>query len=153
MHPIIKRYSPLGVIIFLSLILAFTRPTPYMHGVMGYTFVFLALFKLLDIQGFAELFQRYDLLAKRLKTYAYFYPFIELSLGLGYLCHIHHPFFYIMTAGLMGFGGLGILWALWNKKATTCACMGSQIALPLGAVSALENGVMTLMALMLLMKL
>ena len=52
----------------------------YMLQFMGVAFLILATLKLIDIKGFASMFQQYDLLAKRSRHYALVYPFIELTL-------------------------------------------------------------------------
>jgi hypothetical protein len=54
-----------------------------MHDFMGFSLVEFSMFKFFNIEGFADGFQMYDLLAKPLRPYAYLYPFMELGLGLG----------------------------------------------------------------------
>ena len=57
----------------------------WMHDFMGFFVVVFSMFKFFNMEGFADGFQMYDLLAKPFQPYAYVYPFIELALGLGYL--------------------------------------------------------------------
>ena len=59
----------------------------WMHDFMGFFLVVFSMFKFFNLEGFADGFHMYDLLAKPFRPYAYIYPFIELALGLGYLAH------------------------------------------------------------------
>jgi hypothetical protein len=55
-----------------------------MHYFMGLFLVIYSMFKIFDLSGYADGFEMYDLLAKRVRAYAYVYPFVELALGLAY---------------------------------------------------------------------
>ena len=67
----------------------------WMHDFMGFFLVVFSMFKLFDLEGFADGFQMYDPLARPIRPYAYLYPFVELGLGLGYLAHWQPHVIYI----------------------------------------------------------
>lgn len=150
-------YIPLMVIVALALLAACAKQYAYMagadwdwmrwmHDFMGFFLVVFSMFKFFDMQGFADGFQMYDLLAKPFRPYAYVYPFIELGLGLGYLSHWHPTVIYSATIGVMVFGSLGVINALRKGLDLKCACMGSILKVPLSTVALLENVGMAAMA-------
>jgi hypothetical protein len=49
-------------------------------------FLVFSFFKMLDINGFADSYSMYDIVAKKLKAWGYIYVFVELALGLA-LCY------------------------------------------------------------------
>src|SRR5690606_11421353 len=59
-----------------------------MRAFMAGFFLVFAGFKLLDLKGFVEGYSTYDLLAQRIKSYGYIYPFLELGLGLLFLVQL-----------------------------------------------------------------
>jgi hypothetical protein len=108
--------------------------------------VIFSMFKLFDLRGFADGFQMYDLLAKPFRSYAYVYPFIELSLGLGYLAAWNLPVVYGATIAVMLFGALGVVRALRKGLDLHCACMGTVLKVPLSTVALTEDLGMAAMA-------
>lgn len=122
-----------------------------MQDFMGFFFILFAFFKFLDIRGFADNFAKYDLLAMRMREYAYVYPFLELGLGVAYLMLWNIQVTAILTVILMGFGALGVIKAKRDGKNLKCGCMGSVINLPLSTITIVENVGMAAMALMILL--
>lgn len=122
------------------------RPLRWMHDFMGFFLLIFALLKLFDLSGFADGFQKYDLLAKRSRRYALAYPFIELALGLGYLAFWRPTTVYLATMIVLGFGALGVISALARGLDLKCACMGSALKVPLSTVALVEDIVMFAMA-------
>jgi YHS domain-containing protein len=154
-----QDYIPLMVIIVLAVLASFAKQVHYgagwigmawMHDFMGFFLVMFSMFKFFDLEGFADGFQMYDLLAKPVRGYAYVYPFLELGLGLGYLSHWQPIFVYIATIVLLGFGSLGVLRALAKGLDLECACMGTVLKVPLSTVALLEDLGMALMAAVML---
>lgn len=118
----------------------------WMHDFMGLFLMIFALLKLFDLSGFADGFQMYDLLAKRMRTYALTYPFIELALGLGYLARWQPVLVYVVTVMVLLFGASGVMVALKRGLDVHCACMGNILKVPLSTVALVEDGGMALMA-------
>jgi hypothetical protein len=113
---------------------------------MGFFLVVFSMFKFFDMEGFADGFQMYDLLAKRFRPYAYVYPFIELCLGLGYLSHWRPLVVYLTTIIVLTFGSIGVLRALFKGLDIECACMGTVLHVPLSTVALIEDLGMAAMA-------
>ena len=110
------------------------------------------MFKLFDLEGFADGFQMYDLLAKSVRPYAHMYPFIELALGLGYLAHWQPKLIYSATVIVMTFGALGVIRALTKRLDIECACLGTVLRVPLSTVALTEDLGMAAMAAVMLVK-
>ena len=104
------------------------------------------MFKFFDMEGFSDGFQMYDLLAKRVRIYAYVYPFIELGLGLGYLSYWRPIVIYSATIFVLTFGSIGVLRALFKGLDIECACMGTVLHVPLSTVALVEDLGMVAMA-------
>ena len=117
---------------------------------MGGFFLAFSFFKLLDLAGFADAFQSYDVLAKRSWVYGYAYPFIELALGVAYLIGFQPVFTNSATLAVMLLGLIGVSQALLQKRRIQCACLGTVFNLPMSTVTFIEDGVMAVMALAML---
>jgi len=153
-------YIPLMVIVALTLLAACAKQYAYsggwdwmtwMHDFMGFFLVVFSMFKFFDLEGFADGFHMYDLLARPLRPYGYVYPFIELSLGLGYLAHWQPAVIYTATIIVMIFGSLGVFNALRKGLDLECACMGTVLKVPLSTVALVEDLGMAAMGAAMLM--
>ena len=153
-----QDYIPLIVIVALTVLAACAKQFAYgrwdwmnwMHDFMGFFLVVFSMFKFFDMEGFADGFQMYDLLAKPFRPYAYIYPFIELCLGLGYLSHCQPKLIYLATIIVLTFGSIGVVRALLKGLDIECACMGTVLHVPLSTVALLEDLGMALMAAIML---
>lgn len=149
-----KDYLPLAVIVSLTFLAACAKQADYgawvwmrwMDDFMGFFLVVFSMFKFFDLPGFADGFQKYDLLAKPFRPYAYFYPFIELGLGLAYLAHWRPAAVYTATIAVMAWGALGVVRALAQGLNVRCACLGTVLKVPLSTVALFENIGMAVMA-------
>lgn len=148
----VKPYQPLLVMALLvalsTLLLSARFHLHWMPLFMGLFLLNFSMFKLFDITGFAKSFAMYDIVAQRSRHYALAYPFVELALACGYLTHWHLPTVNMITIIIMGIGLIGIVRNQRSKSTTKCACMGSLLNVPVGAVTIIENTAMILMALM-----
>ena len=113
---------------------------------MGISLSMLASLKLMDLDAFAESFEKYDLITQRLKPYAKVYPFAELAIGLGFLAGIA-PLATGIGSLAVGVSGIAsVVKAVYiDKLALNCACVGGNSKAPLGVVSFAENAIMALM--------
>lgn len=153
-----KRYRPLIVLVALALLTMGAKQIHYgewdatsaMMDFMGVFLLIFAMLKLFDVGGFADGFQKYDLLAKRSRGYALLYPFLELALALGYLSRWEPTIVLGATVCLMTFGAIGVFRALAKGLDLRCACMGSSLDVPLSTVAVVEDVGMAAMATMLL---
>jgi hypothetical protein len=155
-----RDYIPLMVIIALTALAAGAKEVSHgdwsggrwMQNFMGFFLVVFSMFKFFDLNGFADGFQMYDLLAKPFRPYAYVYPFLELALGLGYLSGWRPEIVYIATIVLLLWGAAGVITALAKGLDLECACMGTILHVPLSTVALLEDlGMATMAAAMLVM--
>ncbi len=102
------------------------------------------------MNGFAEGYSTYDLLAKKYFNYGYIYPFFELFLGLAYLTHVASPLLHVFTFILMTFSGIGVAIKIAKKEVFQCACLGTFLKVPLTKVTLIEDFGMAIMALLML---
>ena len=153
-------YRPLIVLISITMLGSAAKQAHYgtgwstmnwMADFMGFFLVVFAMFKLFDLSGFADGFQKYDLLAMQCRPYALAYPILELLLGLGYLARWQPVVVLSATVILLSFGALGVLGALIKGLDLNCACMGTALNVPLTTVALTEDLGMAGMALAMLL--
>ena len=117
---------------------------------MGLFYIVFSFFKLLDLKGFPASFSMYDPLAKAIPAYGWVYPFIELALGLCFLMRFQITVALILTLVILGITTIGVTRTLLDKKAITCACLGTALKLPMTEATFIENALMIVMALVML---
>ena len=122
----------------------------WMNYFMAGFFITFSFFKFLDLRAFADSYSMYDLLAKRVRTYGFVYPFIELAMGIAYLTHFAPNSTYIATIVVMGFSSLGVIQSVLDKKKIKCACLGAVFNLPMTTVTIIEDLLMVAMAVFML---
>lgn len=113
---------------------------------MGVFFLTFATFKFIGYQMFTIMFAGYDIIAKRIKLYAYAYPVIELFLAILYLGNLLPSSREYLTVIVMGVGTIGVWQEVKKRSGIHCACLGNVIKLPLSTVSLVEDVAMGLMA-------
>lgn len=137
----------LGAVLLLAWVTqAWAASTMMRHFMAGFFLVF-SFFKLLDLRGFVEAYRGYDLVAKSIRSWAWAYPFIELTLGVAYLTGLMPITTNVATFVIMAVGAVGVLKALLNKRAIRCACLGTALNLPMTTVTLIEDISMAAMAL------
>ncbi len=152
----IKQLKPLfiilGYISVTSILLNFRNwnSTNAMLDFMGLFYIIFSFFKILDIKGFTTSFKMYDPLAKKITTYGYIYPFIEILLGLMFLTRIEVNIALLITIIILGITSVGVTQTLLNKKTINCACLGTTLKLPMTEATFIENAIMIIMAIILL---
>jgi len=153
----IADYWPLISLVLVSAVAAFALMlgvkgsyVKWMHYFMGFFLFQFSLLKIFNLKSFADGFQMYDILAKRNRTYAYFYPLIELLLGFAYFAFFVPIVTYIVTILVMCFGAVGVFMALKKGLDIYCPCMGSILKVPLSTVTLVEDLGMAIMAFVML---
>lgn len=157
----IGDYWPLFCLVAVTLLAGFALAAGFgtitmrtvMHGYMGVFLCVFALLKLFDLEGFTDGFHMYDLLAKRVRSWGYVYPFVELTLGLAYLAFVAPVVVYVATIVVFLFGSAGVVLALREGLDIDCPCMGNILSVPLSTVSLTEDLAMAAMAAALLVTL
>ena len=158
-EPAMKTYWPLILvfifIIGISVVASFRNGgfnlMPWMNYFMGGFFIAFSFFKFLDIKGFADSYSTYDLLAVRVRSYGFVYPFIELALGLAYITVFAPVVTNIVTIIVMGFSSLGPIRSVMQKRKIQCACLGAVFKLPMSTVTILEDLLMVAMAVLMIL--
>lgn len=150
----IETYKPIilifffigGVSLFTSLHEGNIVWMVFMNTFMAGFFLVFSFFKFLDLKGFASSYTMYDIVAKRIPTYAYVYPFLELGLGILYLTSFNPTFTNLSTIVVMGVSSIGVIDSVLNKKKIQCACLGGVFNLPMSTVTIIEDLLMVGMA-------
>ena len=117
-----------------------------MGNFMGAFFLAFAFFKLLDLQGFADNYRSYDVVARQIPAYGYVYPFIELFLGIAYVTNFQPFATNLVTLVVMSVSSIGVIQSLLLKRQIRCACLGTVFNLPMSTVTLVEDGLMVAMA-------
>jgi cation transport ATPase len=147
-------YKPI-VLIFAYIssiaIIAATRQNTFnwmqaMNVFMAGFFLTFSFFKMLDLEGFAESYSMYDIVAKKIKAWGYIYAFVELALGIAYATNVQPVFTNIVTLVVMGVSIVGVLQSVINKRKIKCACLGAVFNLPMSTVTIIEDGLMIVMS-------
>lgn len=121
-------------------------PMRAMNHFMAGFFLFFSFFKFLNLEKFADAFATYDIVAKRSRTYALAYPFVELGLGVAFALGVYPLWANALTAVLMIVGSVGVWLVLKRKGTIQCACLGTIFNLPMTKITLFENGLMLAMA-------
>lgn len=122
----------------------------FMNNFMAGFFIVFSFFKFLNLKAFAESYAMYDLLAMKIPTYGFIYPFIELGLGLAYLTSFQPQFTNWATVIIMGFSSIGVIQSVVDKRKIRCACLGTVFNLPMSTVTIIEDLLMVGMAILML---
>ncbi|MGS0534524.1 MauE/DoxX family redox-associated membrane protein [Pseudoalteromonas sp. SaAl2] len=142
-------YTPVAAIFTVTLLLscAFSLaaevPMLSMSNLMLFvalSMAILAIQKLQDLYSFSNSFITYDLLAMRVVSYAYVYPFIEAYVAVGMIAQL--PVYTVAPFSLLigGVGALSVIKAVYiDKRELKCACVGGDSNVPLGFISLTEN--------------
>ncbi len=154
----LKKLLPLFLIFFYLTISALIinrdhfNYDDFMYDFMGLFYIVFSFFKFLDYKNFPKSFAMYDPLAKLFSIYGWFYPFIEVILGLFLLMRLNIQFSLITTVIILSITTIGVTKSLINKNAIQCACLGTLLKLPMTKATFIENIIMLSMAIYMLIK-
>lgn len=133
-----------------------TSISDLVHGwMLDFMAAFFLLFgglKVINIKGFAEMYKKYDIIAKRFPVWGYVYAVLEVVLGILYFTRTELFLASVVTAVVMTIATIGVYQKLQKKEETSCACLGGFFKVPITWLTFVENVVMILMALMYIMK-
>jgi hypothetical protein len=111
----------------------------------GYFLIFGAL-KVSNWSAFVHSYRKYDWLAVQSKTYAWFYPALEVLLGAAYYFDIWSFWLNIFVLALMLEKAVSVFLAIKAKKISKCACLGGRFSIPITYVTVFEDFAMAAMA-------
>jgi copper chaperone CopZ len=120
------------------------------HFMAGFFLVF-SFFKLLNLQGFAESYSMYDVVAKKWNMWGYLYAFVELALGIAFLTAFNPIITNAVTFLVMTISIIGVLQSVLNKRKIKCACLGAVFNLPMSTITIIEDALMILMSAVMLL--
>lgn len=122
----------------------------FMRVFMSGFFLTFSFFKMLDLNGFADSYAMYDVVAKKIRNWGYIYAFIELGLGLAFALNFQPVFTNAFTAIVMSVSLIGVLQSVLNKQKIQCACLGAVFNLPMSTVTIIEDALMIIMSVAML---
>jgi copper chaperone CopZ len=125
--------------------------TRWMEHFMAGFFLVFSFFKMLNLQGFAETYSTYDIVAKKWNGWGYVYAFIELALGIAFLIGFNPLITNGVTFVVMSLSIIGVLQSVMNKRKIRCACLGAVFNLPMSTVTIIEDALMIAMSFIMLM--
>jgi cation transport ATPase len=117
-----------------------------MRVFMAGFFLVFSFFKMLNLEGFADSYIMYDVIARKFRIWAYLYAFIELGLGLAFALNIYPVITNVITLLVMSISIIGVLQTVLNKRSIRCACLGAVFNLPMSTVTIIEDGLMIMMS-------
>ncbi|QJD94998.1 heavy-metal-associated domain-containing protein [Mucilaginibacter robiniae] len=117
-----------------------------MRVFMAGFFLVFSFFKMLNLDGFADSYAMYDVIARRFKSWGYIYALLELALGLAYATDFSPVLTNTVTLVVMTVSIIGVLQTVLNKKVIRCACLGAVFNLPMSTVTIVEDGLMIVMS-------
>lgn len=120
------------------------------HFMAGFFLVF-SFFKLLNLQGFADSYSMYDVIAKKWNGWGYVYAFIELALGIAFLTGFNPILTNSITFAVMSVSIIGVLQSVFNKRKIKCACLGDVFNLPMSTITIIEDALMIAMSAVMLL--
>ena len=135
-----------------STVLGFDEMVAMRVFMAGFFLVF-SFFKLLNLEGFADSYAMYDVIARKFKAWGYIYALIELGLGIAYAANFNPVATNLITLIVMLVSIIGVLQSVLNKKAIKCACLGAVFNLPMSTVTIIEDGLMIAMSAVMLLSL
>ncbi|HET8962607.1 MAG TPA: cation transporter [Chitinophagales bacterium] len=141
-----------GITLVIQSVSGFFNWMQWMNQFMAGFFLVFSFFKLLNLSGFAESYAMYDIVAKRIKGYAYLYAFIELGLGIAYLTNLNPFVTNLITTIVMSVSIVGVLQSVMNKQKIKCACLGDVFNLPMSTITIIEDALMIGMSLTMIIK-
>ena len=108
-------------------------------NIMGTILILFGVLKLYNINKFASIFQKYDIISKVIPIYSYIYPFLEIYLGLNFITNTNIKYTQFLTKNLMLISILSVIMSLHLGEKLRCGCMGSFFHIPLSYVTISEN--------------
>ncbi|QEC76815.1 heavy-metal-associated domain-containing protein [Mucilaginibacter ginsenosidivorax] len=114
-------------------------------------FLVFSFFKLLDVEGFADSYAMYDVVARKWHGWGRLYVFIELGLGLAFAFNFTPYIVNIVTIVIMSISLIGVLKSVVSKQQIRCACLGAVFNLPMSTVTIIEDGLMIAMGVTMLL--
>lgn len=118
---------------------------------MWWFFVAVSLLKLLDLKWFVGAYAQYDLIAMKIPSRWWIYPFVELAIWVGFLLHLQVQWIALVTLILMTIWTIWVARKLMKHEQFQCACLGTKLNIPLTNLTLVEDLLMWVMSMMILL--
>ena len=118
-----------------------------LRNYMGLIFIIFGILKLYDLNKFVDIFSKYDIISNKYKIYSYFYPFIEIIIGILFLKNVKINITIFITILLMLISIISVLLSLFKGLNLRCGCLGSFFHIPLSYITLSENIIMLIMSI------
>ncbi len=135
-----------GISLIMELVNNTFQWQSWMEHFMAGFFLTFSFFKLLNIEGFADSYAMYDVIAKKIRVWGYIYPFVELMLGIAYLTSFSPVYTNMVTFLIMSISMIGVLQSVLAKRKIKCACLGAVFDLPMSTITIIEDLAMIAMS-------
>jgi len=142
----LKDYLPIIYIYLFSFFVSLTLWIYYSYSFRYSLLIFLGSFSLVfsvlkfyNYKGFIESFMEYDFISKKIRFYAYSFPFFEFAFGIAFVLRAEVFLLEIFCLLFFSLNLLSVLNALLKKQKYMCACLGGLFNVPLSYVSLFEN--------------
>ena len=113
---------------------------------IGFIFIVFGILKLFNLIKFAKIFNKYDIISKKNKIYPFFYPFIEIIIGILLMENIKINEVLFFTIILMVISIFSVIPTLLSGEKLRCGCIGSFFNIPLSYITLSENIMMLSMS-------
>ena len=122
-----------------------------MKNTMGSIFLLFGLLKLLNLEGFKNIFKKYDLIAMNYDEYSYIYPFIELYFSYNLFLNRNITFTIYTIILFMTINIISVILSMYEGTELRCGCMGAlSLHIPLSYTTLAENIFMIIMSILIL---
>ena len=122
-----------------------------MRNTMGSVFLLFAILKLLNLEGFKNIFKKYDLIAMNYDDYSYIYPFIELYFSYNLFLNRNITFTLYSIILFMIINIISVILSIYEGAELRCGCMGDlSLYIPLSYTTLAENIFMIIMSIFLI---
>jgi copper chaperone CopZ/uncharacterized membrane protein YphA (DoxX/SURF4 family) len=122
----------------------------WMQNFMGGFFIVFSFFKILNLDGFADSYSMYDILAKKWRPWAYLYAFLELLLGIAFITGFNPFLTNMVTFIIMSVSIVGVIQSVLSERKIRCACLGAVFNLPMSTITITEDSLMIIMSAVML---
>lgn len=123
-----------------------SRNKDFLRKYMGAIYLTFGVLKLYDLEKFSKIFNKYDIISKKIKIYPYLYPFIEIILGISLLKNNYTDKILDFTHIFMIISIISVSISLYKGEKLRCGCLGSFFHIPLSYVTLSENIIMLYIA-------
>ena len=148
------QYFGIFTIFTISILANFYLWKFYHHEFQAFMAFWMILFgftKIINLDGFSKLFQKYDLITKFIPFYSYIFVFLELGIGILMLDRKFNHNINYLSIFIFTVSTISVLRVILKKEAIKCGCLGAGGKMQVGFVTLFENLLMLLLSVKLIL--